>query len=113
MADEKILKDELLSDEELEQVAGGKAEETAADSRFLNSLNGSCRRYTKYSINSINKPSIKNAWAQVGIQADLSPSGSHSPNRYYLNGHRITQEQARQHAMDFVGKQMKESDWNW
>jgi len=34
-----------LSDEKLEQVAGGNAEQTSNDSRFLNSLNGSPDRY--------------------------------------------------------------------
>ena len=35
---------EAMSDEELEQVAGGTWAETAADSRFLNSLKGSTDR---------------------------------------------------------------------
>ena len=39
------LKLEKLSDEKLEQVAGGNAEQTSDDSRFLNSLNGSPDRY--------------------------------------------------------------------
>ena len=43
--DEKILQDEMMSADELDAVAGGDCHETADDSRFLNSLNGSCDRY--------------------------------------------------------------------
>ena len=35
MADEKILKDEVLSDEELDGVAGGNCRHTANDSKLL------------------------------------------------------------------------------
>ena len=45
MMDEKILQDEIMSADELDAVAGGDCYETADDSRFLNSLNGSCDRY--------------------------------------------------------------------
>ena len=34
-----------MSEEELEQVAGGNAQETSNGSRFINSLNGSTDRY--------------------------------------------------------------------
>ena len=43
MADEKILKDEVMSDEELDNVAGGSPGQTADDSRFLKIGRASCR----------------------------------------------------------------------
>ena len=117
MADEKILQDELMSDEELDQVAGGNCYQMADDSRFLNSLNGSCDRYgaTKILFNGMFSSSIKTeiekAWSTVGITVTLD--NKFVINEYSLNGRKITQEQARQHAMNVVGKQMTESDWKW
>ena len=67
----EILKDELLNDEELESIAGGNAEETANDSRFLNSLNGLTDRYGELKIRTGNHDAeITLAWAKLGVQAD-------------------------------------------
>ena len=41
---------EAMSDDELSMVAGGTKSETADDSRFLNSLNGSCDRHGEYMV---------------------------------------------------------------
>ena len=38
MKDEKILENEILSDEELDQVSGGGSNQTTGDSDFLNQL---------------------------------------------------------------------------
>ena len=48
MIDEKKLAKAAMSEEELDQVAGGTASEIADDSRFLNSLNGSTDRYGSF-----------------------------------------------------------------
>ena len=48
MTKEDKFADELMSDEELDNVAGGCAEQMADDSRFLNSLNGSTDRYGSF-----------------------------------------------------------------
>ena len=111
-----ILRDEILKDEQLDAIAGGKSVQMADDSRFLNSLNGSCDRYGTTNIDlsllfsSSKEKEIKNAWATVGITAKLYRA---IDNEYFLNGQGISQEQARQHAMNVVGKQMTESDWQW
>ena len=110
MIDKSKLAKAAMSDEELDNVAGGNSWETAGDSQFLNSLNGSCKCYDKYSVNSMARAKIKDAWAQVGIQADLSRSGSRSANNYYLNGSRISREQAMQHAREFVANQNSQSE---
>ena len=118
MIDNKILEDAAMSDEELNNVAGGTLYEMADDSRFLNSLNGSCDRYgaTRIAFDaaffSSIKTEVENAWATVGIKARCDYDYGTS-NVYSLNGRKITQEQARQHAMKVVGKQMSESDWKW
>ena len=110
---------EAMSDDELSMVAGGTKYETADDSRFLNSLNGSCDRYgaSRFPGSDYFNEEIENAWKTVGITAKLS-SGSNlcqsgDPNEYYLNGERITQEAARQHAMKVTGHYMTEKDWKW
>ena len=118
MIDNKILEDAAMSDEELDNVAGGTSYEMADDSRFLNSLNGSCDRYgaTRIIFNGMFSDSIKteveNAWAKVGIKARFDYDYGTS-NVYSLNGRKITQEQARQHAMEVTGHHMTESDWKW
>ncbi len=104
---------EKLTDEELDGVAGGSRYETADDSRFLNSLNGSCDRYGAWKIfwsTNNEAKEIKNAWASVGVETNI---GSTKKNIYYINGHEVTQEQARQHAMNVTGHHMTESEWNW
>ncbi|MBE8952041.1 MAG: hypothetical protein SR1Q7_02715 [Quinella sp. 1Q7] len=114
----KKINDELeaMSDEELSMVAGGTKSETENDSRFLNSLNGSCDRYGAFRVCNEDScvPEIENAWATVGIKAKLKVKpGIGSENEYYLDGKEITQEEARQHAMNVTGHHMTEKDWNW
>jgi len=116
----KKINDELeaMSDDELSMVAGGTKTETANDSRFLNSLNGSCDRYGTYKVSpstpgsDARREEIKNAWAKVGIKATLAVEYDWQ-NTYYLDGKQITQEEARQHAMNVTGHHMTEKDWNW
>ena len=118
MADKDKIADEKLTDDELDNVAGGKAEEMANDSRFLNSLNGSCDRYGEWKImfsaGAYNEE-IEKAWATVGIKAEVSSGqgGFGKKNKYYLKGNQITQEEARQHAMNVTGHYMTEEDWKW
>ena len=106
---------ETMSDDELSMVAGGTKYETAEDSRFLNSLNGSTNRYGAFKINwkLEHNEEIKKGWSTVGIEAKIF-GGVNSPNNeYYLDGQKITQEEARQHAMKVTGHYMTEKDWNW
>ena len=114
---------EKLSDEELDQVAGGKAWQMADDSRFLNVLlagkPGQCDRYGPLKMYLLSGfysgyiGEIENAWSHVGIEAHLN--SGFIGNKYKIMGtdQSLTQEQARQYAMNYVGRQLKESDWNW
>ena len=114
MADKDKFADEVMSDEELDGVAGGSCYDTADDSRFLNSLNGLTDRYgaTRLAFED-HDDEIKKAWETVGIKADIYSGIGKIDNKYYLNGQQITQEQARQHAMNVTGHHMTESDWKW
>ena len=115
MAENKFA-EEKMTEEELDQVAGGNCYEIAYDSRFLNSLNGSCNRYgvTQSFFYKNIRDEVENAWKTVGIvfYPNTSPSRC-DHNRYYLDGKEITQEEARQHAMNVTGHHMTEKDWNW
>ena len=90
------------------------------DSRFLNSLNGSCNRYGEWAIGwtaGSHNEEIEKAWSTVGIEAKVSSAtgcfGYKNTYKRMDNGQSLTQEEARQYAMNFVGRQLKESDWNW
>ena len=108
---------ELMSDEELEKVSGGTTTEMADDSRFLNSLNGSCDRYGEWRIGTqYHGEEITKAWATVGVKAELHSGFIFSkgePNKYFIGSQQVTQEQARQHAMKVTGHYMTEEDWKW
>ena len=117
MADEKILQDELMSDEELDQVAGGTNGETASDSRFLNSLNGSCDRYGTWRIQHEDHDNeIRDAWKRVGVDVKIRTGNlftGGSDNVYSINGKEVSRTEAIQHAMNVTGKQMAWNSWEW
>ena len=74
MAEKDKFADEMLTDDELDNVAGGTCYETADDTRFLNSLNGSTDRYGApriYFTGEATRESIQGAWAKVGIYAKI------------------------------------------
>ena len=119
MIDEKKLANAAMSEEELDNVAGGCAAATADDSRFLNSLNGSTDRYgatrllfTGGEADEKICKEIEAGWATVGIRATINTNISRN-NLYSRDGTYISQEQARQHAMNVTGHHMPESEWKW
>ena len=109
-----ILKETPLTVEQLDNVTGASTSETADDTRFLNSLNGSTDRYGCFKCILLGKDLMKKvdiAWSKVGIVSKVH-TGSNK-NVYYHNGKEITQEQARQIAMDVTGHHMTTKDWQW
>ena len=117
MSEEKIKNDEMMSDEELENVAGGitLSSQMADDSRFLNSLDGSTDRYGAikgfFNGREIWRE-LEGSWSRFGITLDATSSGD---LLYYLGKAKvqITREQARQHAMKITGHYITEKDWKW
>ena len=116
--------DKALDVEQLEEVAGGivytgSAEKLADDSRFLNVLlrghPDQCDRYGETRAGSLYEKDdisreVSKAWAAVGITCDADTCG----NTWYYNDRiGVSQEQARQLAMQRMGKQLKKSDWYW
>ena len=112
-----LMTNEMMSEEQLDGVAGGNTKETANDSRFLNSLNGSTDRYGEWKIVfGDHDAEIGAAWAALGITTVIhsgDPFSGGSDNQYFYKTKEITHEQARIHAMAVVGKQMKYEDWHW
>ena len=109
-----IFKETPLTAEQLDNVSGGTCIETANDTRFLNSLNGSTDRFGAVKCFLSGRPIIKmveDAWRKVGIIADVYTGGN--DNTYKYNGKQISQEQARQIAMDVTGHHMTTKDWKW
>ena len=116
----KLFASKTLDVEEMDAVAGGTEYQTADDSRFLNVLlrghpkqcdrYGGARLSTSYDYGKM-KESIKAAWNVCGVKCNLNRGAVR--NYYYVDGKEVTQEQAMQHAMKVMGKQLKHSDWYW
>ena len=117
MADKDKDADEIMSDEELDKVAGGTLRESADDSRFLNVLLHGTDKYhqcDRYSGARIffdgNAPvDIVNSWKSLGIEIEHN----FSANTYMLHGKKISRAEAWAHAESLVGKHLTEAQWNW
>ena len=105
---------EMMSNEELDQVAGGwyDRDQLADDSRFLNVLlRGMPSQPERHNWALVKPEKMIDAWKSVGIElVNGSIFGGHY---YYLNGEKISQLQAWNHAQDVVGKSLKCSYWDW
>ena len=118
MADKDKYADEIMSDEELDKVAGGTPGELADDSRFLNVLlHGTnkyhqCDRYCAFRLffDDSARDDLKKSWNSLGIEVKYSCC---KYNTYKLNGNKISREEAWAHAESLVGKHLTEAQWNW
>ncbi|MBE8955537.1 MAG: hypothetical protein SR2Q5_07775 [Quinella sp. 2Q5] len=97
-----------MSDEELEQVAGGSWKSTAGDTRFLNDLAGLCDRFGAtsgfFKFGTVSDEACK-GWSEIGIQVNPAWFGS---NTYHLNGNPITRQEAMEYALKKFGKTWKD-----
>ncbi len=118
MADKDKYADEIMSDDELDKVAGGTPGESADDSRFLNVLlHGTnkyhqCDRYGGFTIlcEGSAREDLKKSWNSLGIELEYSFC---EYNTYRLNGKEISREEAWAHAESLVGKHLTKEQWNW
>ena len=90
MANE-ILKDEILSEEELDEVAGGSVMEVASDSQFLRDsgavpLTGWGNHAVKNNFD-LYSGAVTKAWSKVGITCTASANGN---NVYSMGGKKQT-----------------------
>ena len=116
MAEEKKLADEVLSDEELDQVAGGSLQQSADDSLYLNDLlygrPGQCDQYgkTRLLFDLEARSDLKNAWASVGVEYEAF-AGSNS--KYYHGGQQISRRRAYEIAWERAGRNMSDLPPSW
>ncbi len=110
-----------VSTEEMEQVAGGTAQETAADSIFLNELlrgrPEQPNRYSEFKVRLQNhSQEIVDAWASVGVTCKIDNGSFNSDggnNVYSINGKEVSRDAACKYAMRMVGKRPNPiPDWN-
>ena len=88
---------EMLSDEELEQVAGGTIGQTAGDSKILYDYGLMNRHYGTIPVLFYWKSKsaeVDAGWAKAGITCVTAPLAS---NRYFLNGKEISRREAYDH----------------
>ena len=119
----KLHADKVLDADELDNIAGGFAGESADDSRFLNVLlrghPAQPDRYGEYKIfvdvanNSRRYAEIRAAWEVCGIA--VPNMGTASANQYFCleTQKYISQDEAMGYAMNKMGKQLNRSDWYW
>ena len=109
MSDEKILTEEILSDDELEEVSGGGTRQLCGDNDLLKMIG--CTHYDGTIIwdlwaSKANRI-VTEGWAQVGIKMELNNNEARytNTNHYYLNGTEISRKEAFTYAM-------KQRGWN-
>ena len=109
MKDEKILADEILREDELENVAGGsKVETNEIKSMFINALMHKALYKKDWNIGNNYNEFLLNA----GIEAKMNDEVDQScaswtsfarPNYYYLDGESISHGEAVEHLKKFYG----------
>ena len=110
MKDEKILSEEVLDDEELEQVSGGGIRQVCGDNDLMRMLG--CQHFGS----DIFPGSVENAikditkgWAQLGVRLEVPLNNRVKlctcDNKYYVGGNEISRKDAFTYAM-------KQRGWN-
>lgn len=114
MKDEKNLQDELMTDEELEQVAGGSYKQTAQDSVILHSLGFLDEEYTAEDImfcqDWSKEVKVYDAFKKLGIGYSVSFSAD---NVYSFNGQKISRRKAYEIAWEKAGRNLNDLPPSW
>ena len=105
----KKLNDELekLSDEELDNVAGGKYYETGADSRFLHDVGLMDERFSNVDVvfdDARISSKVTEAWNKIGISVETYFA---CDNVYKKEGEEITRKQAIKYACKTLSKKLQ------
>ncbi len=92
----EILKDEIMNEEELEQVAGGNRDELALDTQLFNTMGERIKAYVLDDITSSNvngiASRISKLWSDAGLRVEYNDNG---PSKYFDgNGHQISRNEA-------------------
>ena len=113
MADEKILKDEIMNDVELDNVAGGTFAESYSDANKFEKLGVKIFENEILGVGLLDPAGFKNLRAAfnkygVTLQDDGSIGtdlmGTSKANRYFIGGKEVTQDEAWKHINAQFGK---------
>lgn len=99
MAEEKILQDEILSDEQLDGVAGGSEAQSRMDTKFLREINA---MQTNDGTHADKPADLIRAWATMGVTF-IEREEDYISNKYFNNGKQIS----RIDALRLAAKKMK------
>ena len=103
MANE-ILKDEIMNEEELEQVAGGNRDELSLDTKLFNAMGGRMEAYDLYQItnNNVNgiAARVSSLYGKLGIKVEYNDFGA---SRYFKNNRPISRNDAVVAALNEAG----------
>ena len=103
MANE-ILKDEIMNEKELDQVAGGNRDELALDTQLFNAMGNRSKAYdlediTNTNVNGISAK-ITSLYSKLGIQVSYNDFGA---STYKIDGQPTTRNQAIEVALNRAG----------
>ena len=104
MTNEKILKDEIMNEAELDMVAGGNRDELALDTQLFNAMGNRSKAYdlediTNTNVNGISAK-ITSLYSKLGIEVKYNDFGA---SNYYINGQWISRNQAVVEALNRAG----------
>ena len=101
------LKEEMLTMEELDKVAGGTIAEVSFDREFLRDIGFNIKWKNKdYIYNYFDKVSkeLRDTWSQAGVRCKSISNSDYTKNVYTdTSGNVISRETAMKMAMDFKG----------
>ena len=100
----EILKEEILKEEELEQIAGGNRDELALDTQLLNTMGNRMEPYTLYQLTDANVRGISarvtSMFGQFGIKVEYNDTGA---SKYSIDGNQIPRNQAVTELLNRAG----------
>ena len=99
MAEEKLLNEEIISDEKLDAVAGGSVDEIQDDANRL-------RQLGYLGSEGVTKQQIRNAFGKLGLYIGVT-FDDNKRNTYYAPGKYGLQEVSRDVFWDYINQQLK------
>ena len=100
----EILKNEMMSEEQLDQIAGGNRDELALDTQLFSAMGG---RTTPYDVENITNTNVNgiaakitSLYAKLGIQVKYNDFGASS---YSIDGNPTTRNNAIVEALNRAG----------
>lgn len=100
----EILKNEILTEEQLGNIAGGNRDELALDTQLFNTMGGRIKAYDLADITNTNvrgiTGKINSLYSKLGIKVEYNDLGA---SKYYINGKCIPRNQIVMEALNRAG----------